>query len=261
MTGERRSVTVLVCDRLAVMRAGIRAVLSAEPLVNVVGEAADVAAAACLARRLRPDIAVVESSLPSGGCRVLAEQLHEALPANAPKIIVVSDDRRDDPLTAISRGVCALVSRSQLDGALGAVIRVIAHSEMVLLPRSLISQLLWLAGDTPSVALEANHQKELTSREREVLILVAQALSNREIAATLRVKEATVRSHLQRLLHKLNLRDRAHIVSYAYNAGLVRPPAHRWTGDRDTIHRGRALDPVPGLDPVPVPGNEPGPPG
>jgi DNA-binding NarL/FixJ family response regulator len=233
------------------MRAGIRAVLTAEPDVTVVGEAADVPGAVCLAGRLRPDIAVVESALPSGGCRAFADQLHEAVPTTVPKIIAVSDDRRDDPLTAISRGVCALVSRSQLDGALGAVIRVIAHSEVVLLPRPLISQLLWLAGDARSAEPDAHHQKELTSREREVLILVAQALSNREIAATLRVKEATVRSHLQRLLHKLNLRDRAHIVSYAYNAGLVRPPAHRWTGGRDTTHRGRALDPVPGL------GNEP----
>jgi DNA-binding NarL/FixJ family response regulator len=218
-------VAVLVCDRLAVMRAGIRAVLATESDLTVVGEAADVPGALCLASRLRPDIVVVESSLPSGGCRALAEQLHDLLSTAAPKLIAVSDDRRDDPLTAISRGVCALVSRSQLDSALGAVIRVIAHSDVVLLPRSLISQLLWLAGDAQSVWPDAADQKELTCREREVLILVAQALSNREIAATLRVKEATVRSHLQRLSHKLNLRDRAHIVSYAYNAGLVRPPA------------------------------------
>ncbi|HEX6076735.1 MAG TPA: response regulator transcription factor [Micromonosporaceae bacterium] len=215
---------VLVCDRLAVMRAGIRAVLSAESDVEVVGEAADVPGAVGLASRLRPDIAVVESSLPSGGCRSLAQQLHEVLSTAAPRIIIVNDDRKDDPLAAISIGVCALVSRSQLDDTLGAVVRVIAHSEVILLPRPLISQLLWLAGDIQSASPGIIDQKGLTGREREVLILVAQALSNQEIAATLRITEATVRSHMQRLLHKLNLRDRAHIVSYAYSVGLVRPP-------------------------------------
>ncbi len=216
-------IRVLIADDQALVRAGFRALLDAQPDIDVVGEAADGAAAVRLAVQTKPDVVLMDIRMPvldgleatrqivaQPGCtgvRIvilttfdLDEYVFEALRAGASGFLV-----KDTEPVDLLRGVQAVAAGDALLSP-GVTRRLIAqfaaHSAAPAAPRELAS---------------------LTDREREVLALVGAGLSNEEIATKLVVSPATAKTHVSRAMVKLGARDRAQLVVYAYEAGLVRP--------------------------------------
>lgn len=227
------SVNVLICDRLTVITAGIRAVLERQPDIGVVGEVTDGHRAVAVARTLRPDVAIVDAGLPPLECEELVRRLRQTTVPGAPKVIALETDDGFDPVPVISAGASAVLSKRDIVDCLAHAVHMVARTDALIFPGVFSSRLHWLAGnpvwglaDSPARgSVTAAPRADLTAREREVLLLVARGLSNCQIAAALHVREATVRSHLYHLLHKLGLRDRAHAVAFAYEMGLVRAAA------------------------------------
>ncbi|HZN76293.1 MAG TPA: response regulator transcription factor [Micromonosporaceae bacterium] len=224
-TRTRTPVNVLVCDRLTVVTAGIRAVLERQPDIGVVGEVTDGHRAVAVARTLRPDVAIVDAGLPPLECEELVRRLRQTAVLAPPKVIALETDGGFDPVPVISAGASAVLSKRDIVDCLAYAVHVVARTDVLIVPGVFSSRLHWLAGNPGRGAVTAVPCTGLTAREREVLLLVARGLTNCQIAAALHVREATVRSHLYHLLHKLGLRDRAHAVAFAYEMGLVRAAA------------------------------------
>lgn len=224
-TRSRMQVNVLICDRLTVVTAGIRAVLERQPDIGVVGEVTDGHRAVAVARTLRPDVAIVDAGLPPLECEELVRRLRQATVPGAPKVIALETDDGLDPVPVISAGASAVLSKRDIVDCLAHAVHMVARTDALIFPGVFSSRLHWLAGSPARGPVTAAPRADLTAREREVLLLVARGLSNCQIAAALHVREATVRSHLYHLLHKLGLRDRAHAVAFAYEMGLVRAAA------------------------------------
>ncbi|MFY1672728.1 LuxR C-terminal-related transcriptional regulator [Plantactinospora sp. WMMB334] len=219
------AITVLLCDRLAVVNAGIRAVLDQVTAIRVVGEASNASQAASLAARLRPDVTVVDCDLPPLGCADVLRRIAQNGSAHATKVIVTYTPATIDPMPALSAGARAVVGKDDIMGYLAHLIQVVEGVDAVLMPATFVTRMRLLTG-RPSVAPAGEPEllARLTPREREVLMMVARGLDTRRIAAGLGVSEATVRTHMHHVLHKLNVQDRAQAVVYAYQAGLVAGP-------------------------------------
>jgi DNA-binding NarL/FixJ family response regulator len=217
--------TVLICDSLPVVIAGIRAVLAQDRGIRVVGEASDSARAVTLADRLRPDVAIIDSELPPLGCVEVVRRISSAAGGRPVKVIMVYGGTRIDPVPALSAGARAVVAKSDLVGCLALLVTVVNGVDAVLLPAGLIARLRLPSADrwTPPARM-SEVLSRLTPREREVLMMVARGHNTRHIAAALKVSEATVRSHVHHVLYKLHLRDRAEVIVYAHRAGLVNGP-------------------------------------
>ncbi|GGM12603.1 response regulator [Promicromonospora citrea] len=206
-------VRVLVADDEPLVRSGLRLVLDAEPDLEVVGEAGDGAEAVELARALRPDVVCMDVRMP-GVDGLRATELVLRLP-DPPRVLVVTTFEHDgyvlDALTAGASGF--LLKRARADEMVQAV-RTVAVGQSLLYPQALRD----LVRTRPRAARGA---PSLTPREREVLGLVADGLTNAEIAAALVVGVETVRTHVASVLAKLGARDRTQAVVLGYRAGLV----------------------------------------
>ncbi|MFD6142471.1 response regulator [Promicromonospora sp. NPDC060271] len=206
-------VRVLVADDEPLVRSGLRLILDAEPDIEVVGEAADGAQAVELARALRPDVVCMDVRMP-GVDGLRATELVLRLP-EPPRVLVVTTFEHDgyvlDALTVGASGF--LLKRAGADEMVQAV-RTVAVGQSLLYPQALRD----LVRTRPRATAGA---PVLTPREREVLGLVAQGMTNAEIAAALVVGVETVRTHVASVLAKLQARDRTQAVVLGYRAGLV----------------------------------------
>jgi DNA-binding NarL/FixJ family response regulator len=217
-------VRVLIVDDDDLMRAGLRAVLSSDPSIEAVADAADGREAVRLTQRLRPDVVLMDVRMPNmDGIAATREVLAAAPQARVLILTTFEDD--DYVFGALAAGASGfLLKRTQPEQLIGAI-HTIAAGESLLSPsvtRTVIDRMARLPQPDPSAS---RRLRDLTPRERDVLELVARGLSNSEIADTLVVEESTVKTHMKRILTKLDLRDRVHAVILAYETGLVRPGA------------------------------------
>src|SRR5258705_13731024 len=219
------SVSILLADDQPLLRRGFRMILEAEADLTVVGEAGNGEEAVELARRHTPDVALMDIRMPGTDGIEATHRITAAGPL--PKVLVLTTFDLDEyAFGALRAGASGFLLKDVRPGELVAAIRTVAAGEAVVSPRVTrrlleeYAQVLPLARGQRYPQLAA-----LTDREREVLIAVARGLSNTEIAASLFVSEATVKSHVGRILSKLTLRDRVQVVVLAYEAGLIQPGA------------------------------------
>ncbi len=217
-------IQVVIVDDQSLVRAGFRMVLSAQPDMEVVGEAGDGAEALRLLARTPADVVVMDIRMPvMDGVEATRRLCAEA---GGPRVLVLTTfDTDEDAFAALQAGASGFLLKNVPPEELLAAIRVVASGESVVAPRVTRRLLDRFAGQLapPQAAAADGRLAALTEREREVLLLVAQGMSNAEIAEKLFVAEATVKTHVGRILTKLDLRDRVQVVVLAYETGLVRP--------------------------------------
>jgi len=212
---------VLVDDQILV-RAGFRMVLESQPDLAVVGEAGDGAAAVRLLGTVAADVVVMDIRMPVMDGVEATRRIAAA--GGGPKVLVLTTfDTDEDAFAALQAGASGFLLKNVPPEDLLEAIRVVAAGDAVVAPRVTRRLLDRFAGQLAPGRTGDGRLDQLTEREREVLVLVAQGLSNCEIAAKLVVAEATVKTHLGRILAKLHLRDRVQAVVLAYETGLVRP--------------------------------------
>ena len=220
------SIRLLIADDQALVRAGFRMILDAEDDLEVVGEAADGLAAVEQARKLKPDVVLMDIRMPELDGIEATRRIIADAGEDAPKILMLTTfDLNEYVYEALRAGASGFLLKVVPPEQLAAGIRVVAEGEALLAPsitRRLIQEFAAAApvATTPPPGLD-----ELTARELEVFRLVARGLSNAEIAERLVVSETTVKTHVSSVLRKLGLRDRVQAVIAAYDAGLVRPAA------------------------------------
>lgn len=212
-------IRVLVVDDQAMVREGFTALLNADPEIQVVGDAADGSAAVTAARRLQPDVILMDVRMPEmDGLEATRRILADG--SDTTKVVMLTTFDIDEYVyEAIQAGASGFLLKDAPAATLVEAVKVVAAGDALLAPsvtRRLISDLARRPRVTSSQGLD-----ELTDREKEVLIEVARGLSNREIAEALFIFEQTVKTHVSRILTKLDLRDHAQMVIAAYEAGLV----------------------------------------
>jgi DNA-binding NarL/FixJ family response regulator len=215
-------IRVLLADDQAMVRAGFRLILSSEPDVTVVGEAADGIEAVAAARRLRPDVTLMDVRMPRMDGITATHRLLADEPVPTRVVVLTTFDVDSHVYDALRAGASGFLLKNAPPEEMVLAIRAVAAGGALLDPavtRRVIEEFARSPAPGPVPAAVAT----LTERELEVLHLVAQGLSNAEIAASLVVSEATVKTHVARMLAKLALRDRVQAVVYAYERGLVRP--------------------------------------
>jgi RNA polymerase sigma factor (sigma-70 family) len=227
-------ISVLIADDQVLVRAGFRAILEGQPAITVCGEAADGRAAIDLVRIRRPDVVLMDIQMPDiDGLEATRRLLQETEPEHPVAVLMLTTFDLDAYVyDALRAGASGFLLKDTLPEDLIAAIRVVARGDAMIAPgitKRLIEQ---FARSAPAAAPPAALD-ELTPREAQVLILVAGGLSNSEIAEELVLSQATVKTHVKRILAKLGLRDRVQAVVLAYEAGLVYPGAPT----RATTHR------------------------
>jgi DNA-binding NarL/FixJ family response regulator len=217
-------VRVAVVDDQALVRAGFRMLLDAEDDVEVVGEAEDGDRAIDLCLRTRPDVVLMDVRMPVLDGVAATERLLRMAGADAPKVLILTTFDLDEHVYAALRaGASGFLLKDTPPEDLVHAIRVVAAGEALLAPsvtRRLIATFVSQTPRAPVAPLEG-----LTDRELEVLRLMARGLSNAEIAGELFLGETTVKTHVGRVLTKLDVRDRVQAVVRAYESGLVVPGA------------------------------------
>lgn len=214
-------VRVLVVDDDDLMRAGLRSVLSSDDAIEVIGEARDGREAVARAPRLEPDVVLMDVRMPELDGIAATSQLLAAAPAS--RVLIVTTFEHDEYVFgALKAGASGFLLKRSSPEELIAGIHTVAAGEALLSP-SVTRRVVDRMARQPLLRSADSALDELTPREREVLGLIAQGLSNREIAAALVVEETTVKSHVKRILMKLSLRDRVQAVILAYESGLVSP--------------------------------------
>jgi DNA-binding NarL/FixJ family response regulator len=222
-------VRVVVVDDQAMVRAGFRMILETEPTIAVVGEAADGSEAIALVARARPDVVLMDVRMPRmDGIEATARITGASTPESpAPRVLILTTFDLDDHVYAALRaGASGFLLKDAPAEQLIDAIGVIARGDALLAPsvtRLLIDEVARRPSVDPSVF--APGLSTLTERELAVMRLIARGLSNAEIADELYLGEATVKTHVGRILTKLALRDRVQAVVVAYESGLVTPGA------------------------------------
>ena len=213
-------VRVLIADDDDLVRDGLSAVLSSDETIEVVDEAADGRHAIDRARFLRPDVVLMDVRMPELDGISATRELLEAVPGT--KVVILTTFEQDDYIFgALKAGASGFLLKRTPRADLIAAIHAVAAGEGLLSP-SVTRRVIDRMAGQPLIGEGADPRlEELTPREREVLTLIGQGLSNHEIAAALFVEETTVKTHVRRILMKLHLRDRVHAVILAYESGLV----------------------------------------
>ncbi|GAA2270318.1 response regulator [Streptomyces sp. NPDC051740] len=217
-------VTVLLVDDEPLVRAGLRAVLEAQPDIEVVGEAADGAAVIPLVRQLRPDVVAMDVRMPLLDGIEATRALLRTVDA-PPKILVVTTFENDEYVYgALRAGADGFLLKRARPAEIVHAVRLVAEGESLLFPASVRRLAAEYAdGDGNRAARDVLERARLTDREGEVLRLMARGLTNAEIAARLVVGTETVKSHVSAVLAKLGARDRTQAVIAAYESGFVAP--------------------------------------
>jgi DNA-binding NarL/FixJ family response regulator len=220
--GEEIRVLIAYGDKLA--RAGLRSLLEVEPGITVVGSAGDGKEAVALAGRIRPDVLVIDMTLPGiDGVEVTRRIVADPDPPGVRVLILSASEHDDEVLSCIRAGANGFLPPDTEPAALVDGIRAVAAGEVALSP-SAVRRAIGELASQPDPQLPGPRQlDELTPREREVMALVAAGLSNEEIADYLVISWRTAKTHVSRALRKLHARDRAQLVTLAYETGLVLP--------------------------------------
>ena len=219
-------IQVLLADDQALVRAGFRALLDAQPDIQVVAEAGDGATAIRLATELRSDVVLMDIRMPgTDGLAATKQIAADPRLAGVHVVILTTFELDEYVFEALRNGASGFLVKDTEPTDLITGVRAVAGGDALLSPgvtRRLIAEFANRAKQpADTTALNA-----LTDREREVMALVAQGLSNEDIAGTLFVSPATAKTHVSRAMAKLGARDRAQLVVFAYEAGLVRPGWH-----------------------------------
>ncbi|MGW4797574.1 response regulator [Nonomuraea sp. NPDC004297] len=220
-------IRVLIADDQGMVRTGFTVFLSGQPDIEVVGEAADGREAVQRATELSPDVVLMDVRMPvMNGLEATRELLRRQ--GTAKVLILTTFDLDDYVYEALRAGASGFLLKDASAAQLVEAVRVVAAGEALIAPaitKRLITEFARLGAPRPVSGRRVSGRRveELTERETEVLSLVAQALSNQEIAQKLFVAEQTVKTHVGRVLMKLGLRDRAQAIVFAYETGLVRP--------------------------------------
>jgi DNA-binding NarL/FixJ family response regulator len=216
-------IRILIADDHALMRSGLRAMLDAQPDMEVVGEADDGAAAVNEAIRLRPDVVIMDIRMPNLD-GIEATRRLAAQGSGAPKVLVLTTFDLDEYVyEALHAGAGGFMLKDAPPSQLAEAVRTVDGGEALLAPavtRRLVERFV---KRPPSDRVRKERFAELTDREFEVLRLVTRGLSNAEIGSELYLSEATVKTHVTRILSKLGVRDRVQAVVLAYESGLVDP--------------------------------------
>ena len=217
-------IRVVLVDDQQLVRAGFRMVLDYQPDMTVVGEAGDGAEALRLLRTTEADVVVMDLRMPVLDGVAATRQICAAGPE--PRVLVLTTfDTDEEAFAALQAGASGFLLKSVPPEDLLSAIRVVAGGEAVVAPRVTRRLLDRFAGRLAASPDDPAAMPDLTDREKEVLLLLAQGLSNLEIAGRIQVAEATVKTHIGRILTKLGLRDRLQAVVFAYESGLVQPAA------------------------------------
>lgn len=215
--------SVLICDDQALVRVGLRKILEAEPELTVAGEAADGDDAVSEARRLRPSVVLMDIRMPALDGIEATRRIVRAQPAT--RVLILTTFGLDQYVyEALQAGASGFMLKDAPPEEIIAAVRIVATGEALLAPavtRAVIEE--FARREPPRVPSRPPALAELTPREREVLELLARGRSNAEICTQLVVSEATAKTHVARILQKLDLRDRIQAVIYAYESGLVSP--------------------------------------
>ena len=219
-------IRVVVVDDQALVRAGFRMILEAEPDLDVVGEAADGLEAVELVRRASPDVVLMDVRMPNlDGVAATERILGAGVVEPMPRVIILTTFDLDEYVFAALRaGASGFLLKDTPAETLVDAVRTVASGDALLAPsvtRRVIEQ--FAARPPGQAATVPADLSTLTSREHEVLVLMARGLSNAEIAAEIILGETTVKTHVGRVLMKLGLRDRVQAVVLAYESGLVQP--------------------------------------
>ena len=221
--GVTQRIRVLLADDQQLLRAGFASLLGAAPDLEVVGQAADGRQALDLARSLRPDVVVMDIRMPVLDGLEATRQLTADPALAAVRVLVLTTFELDEyVLEALRAGASGFLGKGAAPDELAAAVRVVARGEALLSPgatRALVAHFLARPAETAGAVPE--DLRLLTEREREVLVLVAHGLDNDRIAERLVVSPLTAKTHVNRAMAKLGVRDRAQLVVIAYQSGLV----------------------------------------
>jgi DNA-binding NarL/FixJ family response regulator len=216
-------IRVLLAEDQAIVRAGFRALLDAEPDLEVAGEAADGQEAVALARRLNPDLVLMDIRMPELDGLEATEQITSDPALTSTRILVLTTFELDEYVFgALRAGASGFLLKGGEPSDLLSAIRLVAAGEALLAP-SVTKRLIeaYIAQPEPATATVPNGLDELSAREFEILQQVARGHTNREIADALYLSPLTVKTHISRILAKLDARDRVQLVVIAYQAGIA----------------------------------------
>ena len=215
-------IRVLLVDDDELMRAGLAAVLSSDPAIEVVGQASTGRLALERVRVGHPDVVLMDVRMPDLDGIAATRRLLAAAPEV--KIIILTTFEQDDYIFgAIDAGASGFLLKRTRPEELLSAIHAVAAGDSLLSPSVTRIVLEHLARQPAPTTESTEHLAELTPRELQVLELIARGQNNREIAATLVIEESTVKTHIKRILLKLDLRDRIHAVIFAYETGVAEP--------------------------------------
>ncbi|MET7402603.1 response regulator transcription factor [Dactylosporangium sp. NPDC005572] len=219
------TIRVLLADDQALIRAGFKMIIDAEPGMQVVAEAGDGREAAELARTARVDVVLMDIRMPvMDGLEATRRICADDALAGVRVLVLTTFEDDDNVLLALQAGASGFLGKNVAPADLLGAVRVVAAGEALLSPtatRGLVTR--FLAQLRPPAPTTTAALDVLTDREREILVLVAHGLSNEEIAARLFLSPLTAKTHVNRAMTKLDVRDRAQLVVLAYQSGLVRP--------------------------------------
>ena len=216
-----RPVRVVVADDQHLVRAGFRLLLDSEEDMEVVGEAADGVAAVELATALEPDVVLMDIRMPGIDGLEATRRISAAAPDHVRVLVVTTYEVDEYVVEAIRSGASGFVLKDIPPADLLTAVRVVHAGDALLSPAVTRRLLARFAGQPGSPGIDHAALAVLTDREREVMALVGQGLSNDEIAAALAISPATARTHVSRAMTKVDARDRAQLVVLAYRTGLV----------------------------------------
>ncbi len=216
------SIKVIIADDQAMVRAGLKMILEAEPDIKVVAEADDGHKVVSLARTHRPDVILMDIQMPNLNGLEATKRVTTELNETTRVLILTTFEREDYIFEALKSGASGFILKNAPPEDLVTAIRVVADGNALFAP-SVTRRIVTEFAHHPSPEMCAEKLKQLTDREKEVLLLVAKGKTNAEIAGQLFLSDATVKSHISNIFTKLDLRDRVQAVIFCYECGLVEP--------------------------------------